>query len=124
MVGVFPVYRALLTFKPCPGAPNSPTRGGAGRVGWSWAGGPLLPTDRPSSWPFKREEHSALAWWRTLPADSIHGADRRHLLATLRQISVLHGLQAALRGETDGAIGAALAAMPVSAITFRCAYAW
>jgi hypothetical protein len=86
------------------------------------ADGPLLPTDRPLPWPFKREEHSVLAWWRTFPADSFHGADHQHLLTTLRQIRVIHGdddLRAALRGETDAAIGAALATMPISEITLQ-----
>ena len=105
-----------------PGCPIIGSTPSVGQERMLLADGPLLPTDRPRSWPFKREEHSALAWWRTLPADLIHGADRRHLLVTLRQISVLNGdddLRAALRGETDGAIGAALAAAPISAITLQ-----
>lgn len=82
----------------------------------------VLPTGRPHPWPFKREEHLALVWWRTFPADSFHGADHQHLLTTLRQIGVVHGgedLRAALRGETDAAIGAALATMPISEITLQ-----
>ena len=50
--------------------PGCPIIGGTpsvGQEGMLLADGPHLPTDRPSSWPFKREEHSALAWWRTLP---------------------------------------------------------
>lgn len=86
------------------------------------AGDLLLPPDQPYPWPFKREEHSTLAWWRALPADSFGSADHEHLRKALRKISILHvdeGFAAALRGETYAAIGAALAAMPISEITLQ-----
>ena len=55
-----------------------------------------------------------------MPADSLHGADQEHLVKALRQISVLRNDEepaAAMRGDADAAIGAALTAMPVDKIT-------
>lgn len=78
--------------------------------------------ERSAPWPFKSEDHSALAWWRMLPPDSINTSDRELLRRLLGQIVVLHGdseQAAALRGDTDAAIGAALATMPISEITLQ-----
>jgi len=77
---------------------------------------------RSSPWPFKAEDHPALAWWRTLPPDSIGISDRELLPFVLGRIAVLRGdseLTAALRGEADAAIGAAFARMPICEITLQ-----
>lgn len=95
-----------------PGCPNIVSTPTVGQEVILPVDGPLPPRDRPSSWPFKREKHSILVCWRTLPAHSFHNADHEHVLTTLRQVSGLHcdeELAAALRGEADAAIGAALA---------------
>ena len=77
---------------------------------------------RPSPWPFEPEDQSALAWWRTMTPESLHGANRQFLFATLRQISMLHGdddFTAALRGDAAAAISVALAVMPITNITLQ-----
>jgi hypothetical protein len=84
---------------------------------------PALPNvERPSPWPFRLQDISPLAWWRTLPPDAFGEPDQLLLVATLRQISVFHGdmdLAAALRGDAQAAIQVALAAMPITEITLR-----
>jgi hypothetical protein len=78
------------------------------------------PTTRP--WPFKREEASPLAWWRTLPSDAFGDAERLFLLATLEPIDVLHGGDdgaAAMKGDPAAAIGFALSLMPIEEMTLK-----
>jgi hypothetical protein len=103
----------------CPKIVSTPT---VGQKVTLLADGTPLSMDWPSPWPFKREEHSALAWWRTFAADSFHDADREHLLMMLRRVSILRGdeeLATALHGAADAAIGAALATMPIDKITLQ-----
>ena len=67
-------------------------------------------------WPFKAEDSSPLAWWRTLPSEALGEAERLHLRTTLEQINVLHGdddFAAALRGDPSAAIGVAFTLMPI-----------
>lgn len=73
-------------------------------------------------WPFKAEDHSVLAWWRTLPPDSISTSDRELLPLVFSRITILHDdgeLSAALHGDADAAIGAAFARMPICQITLQ-----
>jgi hypothetical protein len=77
---------------------------------------------RSGPWPFKAEDHSALAWWRMLPSDLISPSDRELLPVLFGQLAVLRGdseLAAALHGDADAAIGAAFARMPIRAITLQ-----
>jgi hypothetical protein len=73
-------------------------------------------------WPFKAEDSSPLAWWRTLPSDTFGEAERLILLETLGQIEVLHGgddFAAALDGEPSAAVGVALSLMPIKEVTLQ-----
>ncbi|MBR0851686.1 hypothetical protein JQ543_28375 [Bradyrhizobium diazoefficiens] len=63
---------------------------------------------------------SPLAWWRRLPPDSFHDAERSLLRATLGDVRVLRGgadLAAALRGDAAAAVGSALGLMPITEVT-------
>jgi hypothetical protein len=63
-----------------------------------------------------------LTWWRKLPPDAFCYAERSLLVATLENISVLHGdddVAAAMRGDAAAAIHAALVVMPIEEITLR-----
>ena len=74
---------------------------------------------RPSPWPYKPQNSSALAWWRRLPSDLFHDTERSALCTTLKQISVLHAdedIAAALDGDPRAAIGVALSLMPMEEI--------
>jgi hypothetical protein len=71
-------------------------------------------------WPFKAQDVSPLAWWRTLPSDAFRDAEHLLLLATLERTAVLHGgdeFAAALAGDPAAAVGAAFSVMPIEAIT-------
>ena len=73
-----------------------------------------------SPWPFKLDDTSPLAWWRTLPSEAFGDAERLLLLATLEQIDVLHGgddFTDALEGDPSAAIGVAFSLMPVEEMT-------
>jgi hypothetical protein len=76
----------------------------------------------PAPWPFTAESHSPLEWWRRLPPDAFRDAERLVVIATLGQITVLHGhkdLAAALKGDPASAIGAALGLMPIEEVTLQ-----
>lgn len=78
--------------------------------------------ENPRTWPFKPQNFSPLAWWRTLPPDAFGDAERLLLLATLEQIDVLHGgadFAAALKGDPAAAIGVAFSSMPVEKMTLK-----
>ncbi|WP_128963005.1 hypothetical protein [Bradyrhizobium guangzhouense] len=88
--------------------------------------GPTLPLDpargltRLSPWPYEPNDTSPLAWWRRLPPDSFHDAERSLLRATLGDVRVLRGgndLAAALQGDAVAAVGAALGLMPITEVT-------
>jgi hypothetical protein len=75
-----------------------------------------------SPWPFKADDTSPLAWWRTLPSDAFGDAERLSLLATLEQIDVLHGGDdgaAAMKGDPAAAIGFAFSLMPIEQMTLK-----
>jgi hypothetical protein len=85
-------------------------------VGTAWR------IQRVCPWPFRAEDTSPLAWWRTLPSDAFRDAERLLLLATIEQIDVLHGgddFAAALDGDPAPAIGVAFSMMPIEKITLR-----
>lgn len=68
------------------------------------------------SWPFKAQDSSPLAWWRTLPPGALGEAERLLLQVTLEQIGVLHGgdeFAAALVGDPSAAIDVAFSLMPI-----------
>ena len=90
----------------------------------SWAARGLTNAESESArpWPFKAEDISPLAWWRTLPSDAFGDAERLFLPATLDQIDVLHGgddFAAALKGEPAAAIGVAFSLMPITQVTLQ-----
>jgi hypothetical protein len=73
-------------------------------------------------WPFKADDISPLAWWRTLPSEALRDTERLLLLATLEQIDVLHGgddFTAALEGDPSAAIGIAFSLMPIEEMTLK-----
>jgi hypothetical protein len=79
-----------------------------------------LGSERP--WPFRADDISPLAWWRTLPSDALGDAERLLLLATLEQIDVLHAdddFAAALKGDPSAAIGVAFTLMPIDEMSLR-----
>lgn len=76
----------------------------------------------PCPWPFRAEDNSPLAWWRTLPSEAIGEAEHLQLRATLKQINLLHGddeFAAALEGDPSAAIGVAFTLMPIDEISLR-----
>jgi hypothetical protein len=88
----------------------------ARRPDWSMA----APTTCP--WPFRAEDTSPLAWWRTLPSGALRDVEHLLLLATLARIRVLHGGEefvAAMRGDAAAAIGVAFSLMPVAEMTLQ-----
>jgi hypothetical protein len=79
-----------------------------------------LRSERP--WPFKAEDISPQAWWRTLPSKAFGEAERLILLEALEPIAVLHGgndFAAALDGEPLAAVGVALSLMPIKEVTLH-----
>ena len=105
-----------------PGCPESRSTPGVDQEASAFSGVAPGRAERSAPWPFKSEDHAVLVWWRMLPPDSINSSDREFLPTLLRQIVVLGGdseLAAALHGDADAAIGAALATMPISEITLQ-----
>jgi hypothetical protein len=81
-----------------------------------------LDSESARPWPFKAEDISPLAWWRTLPSDALGDAERLLLLTTLEQIDVLHGgddFANALKGDPAAAIGVAFSLMPITEVTLQ-----
>jgi hypothetical protein len=77
---------------------------------------------RVCPWPFKADDTSPLAWWRTLPSDAFGDPERFFLPATLEQIDVLHGGDdgaAAMKGDPAAAIGFAFSLMPIEEMTLK-----
>jgi hypothetical protein len=73
-------------------------------------------------WPFRAEDSTPLAWWRTLESHTFGDAERLLLEATLEQIEVLHGggdFAAALKGGPAAAIGVVLSLMPIEEMTLK-----
>jgi hypothetical protein len=79
-----------------------------------------VPASNACPWPFKAEDNSPLAWWRTLPPEAFGDTERRLLQETLEQIDVLHGgddFAAALAGNPSAAIDVAFSLMPIQEVT-------
>jgi hypothetical protein len=78
--------------------------------------------EKQCTWPFKPQDFSPLAWWRTLPPDAFGDAERLLLQATLDQIEVLHGgddFAAALEGDPAAVIGVVFSMMPIEEMPLR-----
>ncbi len=74
------------------------------------------------AWPFDREDAPPLAWWRTLPPDSLGDAEAVSQLAALKRITVLDrdaDFAAALNGDPAAAIGVAFSLMPIKEMTTK-----
>jgi hypothetical protein len=87
------------------------------QVGTSKPDNPAWRINRPSPWPYKPEDSSALTWWRRLPSDMFQDAERSLVLETLKHVSVLHAdesVAAALNGDPAAAV--ALSLMPIEKI--------
>jgi hypothetical protein len=83
-----------------------------------------LPTSagRDLAWPFKPEDTTPLAWWRTLPSGLLRDAEVLLVRATLDKIDVVNGSQAfttALRGDASAAIAVALSRLPIEETTLE-----
>jgi hypothetical protein len=76
---------------------------------------------QPSSWPFRPEDASPLAWWRTMPADLLRDAEQLVLRETIRKVGVLKGCEwvSAMRGDVPAGIAIALEVMPITTITLE-----
>jgi hypothetical protein len=72
--------------------------------------------------PFKAEDISPLAWWRSLPSGAFGEAERLFLLTILEQMVVLHAddeFTAALNGDQAAAIGVAFSLMPIERMNLQ-----
>jgi hypothetical protein len=76
---------------------------------------------QPSSWPFRPEDASPLAWWRTMPADLLRDAEHLVLRETIGKVGVLkgHDSVSAMRGDAPASIAIALEALPITTITIE-----
>jgi hypothetical protein len=76
---------------------------------------------QPSSWPFRPEDASPLAWWRTMPADLLRDAEHLVLRETISKVGVLKGRTwvSAMRGDVPASIAIALEALPIKTITIE-----
>jgi hypothetical protein len=84
--------------------------------------GLALPNEEGTwSWPFRPEDTSPLAWWRTMPAYRLHDAERVVLREALSKISVLGGCEwvGAMRGNAAASIAIAIEVLPNADITLR-----
>jgi hypothetical protein len=83
---------------------------------------PAWRVERPAPWPFKAQDISPLAWWRTLPSDLFRDPERLLVLATLDGITVLNGgaeCAAALKANAIAAIGLTLSFVPITEMTLK-----
>jgi hypothetical protein len=81
----------------------------------------LHDTERSSSWPFRPEDISPLAWWRTMPADRLRDAEHLILRDTLSKIGVLWGCEwvNAMRGDAGASIAIAVELLPITEFTLQ-----
>ncbi|ACE99688.1 hypothetical protein Rpal_1148 [Rhodopseudomonas palustris TIE-1] len=72
-------------------------------------------------WPFNAGNTSPLSWWRTMPAQCLHEAERVLLRDTLSKIAVLGGCEwvGAMRGDPAASIAVAVEVMPIANITLQ-----
>jgi hypothetical protein len=83
---------------------------------------PPRPHDwQPSSWPFRPEDASPLAWWRTMPADLLRDAEQLVLRETIGKVGVLRGCEwvSAMRGDVPAGIAIVLQVLPITTITLE-----
>jgi hypothetical protein len=83
---------------------------------------PPRPHDwQPSSWPFRPEDVTPLAWWRTMPADLLGDAEHLLLREVIGKIGVLKGREwiSAMRGDTAASVEIALETLPISTVTLE-----
>jgi|SRR5579871_118570 len=100
--------------------PGDSRLAGAGQAGTTLPRNPGWRLRRSAPWPYEPDQTSPLAWWRRLPPDSFHDAERSLLRATLGDVRVLRcgdDLAAALRGDAAAAVDAALGLMPITKVT-------
>jgi hypothetical protein len=74
---------------------------------------------QPSSWPFRPEDVTPLAWWRTMPADLLGDAEHLLLREVIGKIGVLKGREwiSAMRGDAVASVEIALGILPISTVT-------
>jgi hypothetical protein len=85
-------------------------------------GNPPRPRDwQPSSWPFRPEDVTPLAWWRTMPADLVGEAEHLLLRDVIGKIGVLKGREwiSAMRGDAAASVEIALGILPISTVTLE-----
>jgi hypothetical protein len=83
---------------------------------------PPRPHDwQPSSWPFRPEDVTPLAWWRTMPADLLGDAEHLLLREMIGKIGVLKGREwiSAMRGDAAASVEIALGILPISSVTLE-----
>jgi hypothetical protein len=83
---------------------------------------PPRPHDwQPSSWPFRPEDVTPLAWWRTMPADLLGDAQHLLLREVIGKIGVLKGREwiSAMHGDAAASVEIALGTLPISTITLE-----
>jgi hypothetical protein len=83
---------------------------------------PPRPHDwEPSSWPFRPEDVTPLAWWRTMPADLLGRAEHLLLREVIGKIGVLKGREwiSAMCGDVAASVEIALATLPIGTITLE-----
>jgi hypothetical protein len=83
---------------------------------------PPKPHDwQPSSWPFRPEDVTPLAWWRTMPADLLGDAEHLLLREVIGKIGVLKGREwiSAMCGDAAASIEIALGTLPISIVTLE-----
>lgn len=99
---------------------NTPTTNNA--PGHPTTRNPPRPHDwQPSSWPFRPEDVTPLAWWRTMPADLLGDAEHLLLRDVIGKIGVLKGREwiSAMRGDAAASVEIALATLPISTVTLE-----
>ncbi len=76
---------------------------------------------QPSSWPFRPEDVTPLAWWRTMPADLLGEAEHLVLRDVISKIGVLKGREwiSAMRGDAAASVEIALGILPISKVTLE-----
>jgi hypothetical protein len=102
--------------------PTSGTRTRTKALGHPTTPNPLRPHDwQPSSWPFRPEDVTPLAWWRTMPADLLGDAEHLLLSEVIGKIGVLKGREwiSAMRGDAAASVEIALETLPISTVTLE-----
>ncbi|MGO9358163.1 MAG: hypothetical protein ACLP1D_10860 [Xanthobacteraceae bacterium] len=103
------------------GVPTSRIPSGAGSANTAAGRMPDATQWDGSSWPFRADDISPLAWWRTLPADLLGDAQHLLLRDTLGKIGVLDSCEwlAAMRGDVTASIAIAREILPIGEVTLE-----